>query len=82
MCPLWQHLCVFDDKFAKVQLLGHSGDITVLTRPLCVRGLQVVHEAYTRFTEESLMQSVCEKPSEGTEVTIKVSGGSQRGQEG
>ncbi|XP_042363115.1 uncharacterized protein LOC121958293 [Plectropomus leopardus] len=32
---------------------------------------QVVHEAYTRFTEESLMQSVCEKPSESTEVTIK-----------
>ncbi|CAG5889188.1 unnamed protein product [Menidia menidia] len=32
---------------------------------------QVVHEAYSRFTEESLMQSVCEKPSEGTEVTIK-----------
>ncbi|XP_071355426.1 uncharacterized protein [Trachinotus anak] len=32
---------------------------------------QVVHEAYTRFTEESLMQSVCDKPSEGTEVTIK-----------
>ncbi|XP_018529635.1 uncharacterized protein LOC108881912 [Lates calcarifer] len=32
---------------------------------------QVVHEAYTRFTEESLMQSVCDKPSESTEVTIK-----------
>lgn len=32
---------------------------------------QVVHEAYSRFTEESLMQSVCEKPSESTEVTIK-----------
>uniref|UniRef100_A0A672I3L8 Uncharacterized protein n=1 Tax=Salarias fasciatus TaxID=181472 RepID=A0A672I3L8_SALFA len=32
---------------------------------------QVVHEAYTRFTEESLMQSVCDQPSESTEVTIK-----------
>ncbi|KAI3358840.1 hypothetical protein L3Q82_015236 [Scortum barcoo] len=32
---------------------------------------QVVHEAYTRFTEESLMQSVCQKDSESTEVTIK-----------
>ncbi|KAM4725888.1 uncharacterized protein FYW61_013931 [Anableps anableps] len=32
---------------------------------------QVVHEAYSRFTEESLMQSVCDKPSETTEVTIK-----------
>ncbi|XP_034017419.1 uncharacterized protein LOC117502473 [Thalassophryne amazonica] len=32
---------------------------------------QVVHEAYTRFTEESLLQSVCDKPSESTEVTIK-----------
>ncbi|KAK2920777.1 uncharacterized protein [Channa argus] len=32
---------------------------------------QVVHEAYTRFTEESLTQSVCERPSESTEVTIK-----------
>ncbi|XP_029023616.1 uncharacterized protein LOC114866110 [Betta splendens] len=32
---------------------------------------QVVHEAYTRFTEESLTQSVCDKPSERTEVTIK-----------
>ncbi|XP_023250615.1 uncharacterized protein LOC111645598 [Seriola lalandi dorsalis] len=32
---------------------------------------QVVHEAYTRFTEESLTQSVCDKPSESTEVTIK-----------
>ncbi|XP_057684681.1 uncharacterized protein LOC130910996 [Corythoichthys intestinalis] len=32
---------------------------------------QVVHEAYSRFTEESLTQSVCEKPTEDTEVTIK-----------
>nr|XP_019964023.1 PREDICTED: uncharacterized protein LOC109643365 [Paralichthys olivaceus] len=32
---------------------------------------QVVHEVYTRFTEESLTQSVCDKPSESTEVTIK-----------
>uniref|UniRef100_A0A3B3YWN7 Uncharacterized protein n=1 Tax=Poecilia mexicana TaxID=48701 RepID=A0A3B3YWN7_9TELE len=32
---------------------------------------QVVHEAYSRFTEESLMTSVCDKPSETTEVTIK-----------
>lgn len=32
---------------------------------------QVVHEAYTRFTEESLMQSICDQPSESTEVTIK-----------
>ncbi|XP_069575241.1 uncharacterized protein [Brachyistius frenatus] len=32
---------------------------------------QVVHDAYTRFTEESLMQSVSEKPTESTEVTIK-----------
>lgn len=47
---------------------GHYFDL------LCVCGLQVVHEAYTRFTEESLMQSVCDKPSESTEVTIKVSG--------
>lgn len=37
----------------------------------CVRGPQVVHEAYSRFTEESLTQSVCEKPTESTEVTIK-----------
>lgn len=45
-------------------------------------GLQVVHEAYTRFAEESLMQSVCEKDSESTEVTIKVSGGTHRCKEG
>ncbi|KAM6973854.1 uncharacterized protein LKV04_015554 [Tautogolabrus adspersus] len=32
---------------------------------------QVVHEAYTRFAEESLMQSVSEKTPETTEVTIK-----------
>ncbi|KAK7899340.1 hypothetical protein WMY93_020193 [Mugilogobius chulae] len=32
---------------------------------------QVVHEAYTRFTEDSLMQSICDQPSESTEVTIK-----------
>uniref|UniRef100_A0A3P8WVF0 Uncharacterized LOC103393887 n=1 Tax=Cynoglossus semilaevis TaxID=244447 RepID=A0A3P8WVF0_CYNSE len=32
---------------------------------------QVVHEAYTRFTEESLLQSSCDKPSESIEVTIK-----------
>lgn len=32
---------------------------------------QVVHDAYTRFTEESLMQSICDQPSESTEVTIK-----------
>ncbi|XP_038158781.1 uncharacterized protein LOC119795033 [Cyprinodon tularosa] len=32
---------------------------------------QVVQEAYSRFTEESLTQSVCENPSEATEVTIK-----------
>ncbi|XP_045915216.1 uncharacterized protein LOC123976878 isoform X2 [Micropterus dolomieu] len=32
---------------------------------------QVVHEAYTRFAEDSLMQSVCDKTSESTEVTIK-----------
>ncbi|XP_075867884.1 uncharacterized protein LOC142877291 isoform X1 [Nelusetta ayraudi] len=32
---------------------------------------QVVHEAYSRFTEESLTQSVCEKPTDSTEVTIK-----------
>lgn len=32
---------------------------------------QVVHEAYTRFTEESLMTSTCDQPSESTEVTIK-----------
>ncbi|XP_068566947.1 uncharacterized protein [Cebidichthys violaceus] len=32
---------------------------------------QVVHDAYTRFTEESLMQSVCEQPTESTDVTIK-----------
>ncbi|XP_070840219.1 uncharacterized protein [Chaetodon trifascialis] len=32
---------------------------------------QVVHEAYTRFTEESLMQSIADKTSESTEVTIK-----------
>ncbi|XP_034456766.1 uncharacterized protein LOC117770943 [Hippoglossus hippoglossus] len=32
---------------------------------------QVVNEVYTRFTEDSLMQSVCEKPTESTEVTIK-----------
>lgn len=47
---------------------------------LCAGGctLQVVHEAYRRFTEESLMQSVCDKPSESTEVTIKVSTRVQR----
>ncbi|XP_058474524.1 uncharacterized protein LOC131447087 [Solea solea] len=32
---------------------------------------QVVHDAYTRFTEESLAQSVCDQPTESTEVTIK-----------
>lgn len=32
---------------------------------------QVVREAYSRFTEESLTQSMCDKPSERTEVTIK-----------
>uniref|UniRef100_A0A3P9JVL2 Uncharacterized protein n=1 Tax=Oryzias latipes TaxID=8090 RepID=A0A3P9JVL2_ORYLA len=32
---------------------------------------QVVAEAYSRFTEESLTQSMCDKPSECTEVTIK-----------
>ncbi|XP_031727128.1 uncharacterized protein LOC116396582 [Anarrhichthys ocellatus] len=32
---------------------------------------QVVQDAYSRFTEESLMQSVCEQPTESTEVTIK-----------
>ncbi|XP_026203093.1 uncharacterized protein LOC113153625 [Anabas testudineus] len=32
---------------------------------------QVVHDAYTRFTEESITQSVSDKPSERTEVTIK-----------
>uniref|UniRef100_UPI0037E71077 uncharacterized protein n=1 Tax=Semicossyphus pulcher TaxID=241346 RepID=UPI0037E71077 len=32
---------------------------------------QVVHEAYTRFAEESLMQSVSDKTTETTEVTIK-----------
>ncbi|XP_036001739.1 uncharacterized protein LOC105925031 [Fundulus heteroclitus] len=32
---------------------------------------QVVHDAYIRFTEESLTQSVCDQPSEATEVTIK-----------
>nr|XP_057903232.1 uncharacterized protein LOC131101862 [Doryrhamphus excisus]XP_057903233.1 uncharacterized protein LOC131101862 [Doryrhamphus excisus] len=31
----------------------------------------VVEEAYTRFAEESLMQSACDQPSEVTEVTIK-----------
>ncbi|KAM3595864.1 uncharacterized protein V6R79_004151 [Siganus canaliculatus] len=31
---------------------------------------QVVHEAYTRFAEESMMQSVCDQ-TESTEVTIK-----------
>lgn len=44
---------------------------------VCV-GLQVVHEAYTRFAEDSLMQSVCDKTSESTEVTIKVSGGTEK----
>ncbi|XP_074542279.1 uncharacterized protein LOC141802619 [Halichoeres trimaculatus] len=32
---------------------------------------QVVHEAYTRFAEESLMQSLSDKTPETTEVTIK-----------
>ncbi|XP_030596196.1 uncharacterized protein LOC115787588 [Archocentrus centrarchus] len=32
---------------------------------------QVVREAYSRFTEESLTQSMCDKPTERTEVTIK-----------
>ncbi|CAF93532.1 unnamed protein product, partial [Tetraodon nigroviridis] len=40
----------------------------------------VVHEAYRRFTEESLMQSVCDKPSESTEVTIKGLQTSKQGQ--
>lgn len=40
--------------------------------------LQVVHEAYRRFTEEYLMQSVCDETLESTEVTIKVSTGVQR----
>lgn len=45
----------------------------ICTFSLCVCCQQVVHEAYTRFTEDSLTQSVCEGPSEMTEVTIKVS---------
>ncbi|XP_020502267.1 uncharacterized protein [Labrus bergylta] len=32
---------------------------------------QVVHDAYTRFAEESLMQSVSDKTPDTTEVTIK-----------
>lgn len=40
--------------------------------------LQVVREAYSRFTEESLTQSMCDKPMESTEVTIKVSGGNKK----
>ncbi|XP_068431447.1 uncharacterized protein [Clinocottus analis] len=32
---------------------------------------QVVHEAYNRFNEDSLMQSVCEQQTESTEVPIK-----------
>ncbi|XP_019726450.1 uncharacterized protein LOC109516382 isoform X1 [Hippocampus comes] len=32
---------------------------------------QVVHEAYSRFTEESLAQSTCNKPAEDSDVTIK-----------
>ncbi|XP_032392195.1 uncharacterized protein LOC116702163 isoform X2 [Etheostoma spectabile] len=32
---------------------------------------QVVHDAYNKYTEESLMESVSEKPTETTEVTIK-----------
>ncbi|XP_072303340.1 uncharacterized protein [Eucyclogobius newberryi] len=32
---------------------------------------QVVQEAYSRFTEDSLMQSMCDQPSDSTEVTIK-----------
>lgn len=35
--------------------------------------VQVVHEAYSRFTEESLAQSTCNKPAEDSDVTIKVS---------
>lgn len=42
-------------------------------------GLQVVHEAYTRFTEESITQSVCDKTPDGSEVTIKVSDGTRTG---
>lgn len=45
-------------------------------------GLQVVHEAYTRFTEESITQSVCDKTPDGSEVTIKVSGGTRTRKKG
>ncbi|TNN21837.1 hypothetical protein EYF80_068051 [Liparis tanakae] len=38
------------------------------------QGQGVVHDAFTRYAEDSLMQSVCEQPTESTEVTIKVSG--------
>ena len=65
----------------EIQLLWPQCDVS----PVCVCvfvGLQVVHEAYTRFTEESITQSICDKTPDGTEVTIKVSDGTHRGKKG
>lgn len=39
---------------------------------MCIYVFQVVHEVYTRFTEESTVQSTWENNTESTEVEIKV----------
>jgi len=39
---------------------------------MCIYVFQVVHEVYTRFTEESTAQSTWENATESTEVEIKV----------
>lgn len=71
---------MYDDKHVKTAVAGgrflHASCMFVCVF-LCVC-LQVVREAYSRFTEESLTQSMCDKPMESTEVTIKVSGGNKK----
>lgn len=44
----------------------------MLILDLCICVFQVVHEVYTRFTEESTAQSTWENNTESTEVEIKV----------
>jgi len=45
---------------------------SVIIFDMCIYVFQVVHEVYTRFTEESTAQSTWENATESTEVEIKV----------
>lgn len=78
LCVVVSPICVLDVRTARAPPLGLCGlrpsDGTCVCVFVCMYRPQVVHEAYSRFTEESLTQSVCEKPTDSTEVTIKVSG--------